>query len=91
MSKPTYRELATNFTLWCKFVLLEEQVSEREFNEMSIDEKLDILQGCFGHETQSESYKTGSATPELTHRSLKKLAYLFGEPLVRESERCAVF
>jgi hypothetical protein len=29
---------------------LEEQVSEREFNEMSIDEKLDILQGCFGHE-----------------------------------------
>jgi len=45
MSKPTYRELATNFTLWCKFVLLEEQVSEREFNEMSIGEKLDILQG----------------------------------------------
>jgi hypothetical protein len=44
MSKPTYRELATNFTLWCKSVLLEEQISEREFNEMSIDEKLDILQ-----------------------------------------------
>ena len=43
MSKPTYRELATSFTLWCKFVLFEEQVSEREFNEMSIDEKLDIL------------------------------------------------
>jgi len=41
MSKPAYRELATNFTLWCKFVLLEEQVSESEFNEMSIDEKLD--------------------------------------------------
>ena len=50
MSKPTYRELATNFTLWCKSVLLEEQISEREFNEISIDEKLDILQGCFGHE-----------------------------------------
>src|SRR5258707_118084 len=32
MSKPTYRELATNFDLWRKFVLLEEQVSEREFN-----------------------------------------------------------
>jgi hypothetical protein len=28
MSKPTYRELATNFTLWRKFVLLEEQVSD---------------------------------------------------------------
>jgi hypothetical protein len=55
MSKPTYRELATNFTLWCKFVLLEEQVSEREFNEMSIDEKLDILQGCFGPEIHSFS------------------------------------
>ena len=39
MSKLAYRELATNFTLWCKFVLLKEQVSEREFNEMSIDEK----------------------------------------------------
>jgi hypothetical protein len=23
MSEPTYRELATNFTLWCKFILLE--------------------------------------------------------------------
>ena len=45
MSTPTYRELAKNFTLWSKLVLLEEQVSEREFNEMSIDEKLDILQG----------------------------------------------
>jgi hypothetical protein len=53
MTKPTYRELATNFTLWCKFVLLEEQVSEREFNEMSIDEKLDILQGCFGQEIRA--------------------------------------
>ena len=53
MSKSTYRELATNFELWCKFVLLEEQVSEREFNEMSIDEKLDILQGCFGHEIRA--------------------------------------
>jgi hypothetical protein len=41
MSEPTYRELTTNFELWCKFVVLEEQVSEREFNEMSIDEKLD--------------------------------------------------
>jgi hypothetical protein len=55
MSKPTYRELATKFDLWCKFVLLEEQVSEREFNEMSIDEKLDILQGCFGHEIRALS------------------------------------
>jgi hypothetical protein len=50
VSKPTYLELATSFTLWCKVVLFEEQVSEREFNEMSIDEKLDILQGCFGAE-----------------------------------------
>ncbi len=41
MSKPTFRELATNFDLLRKFVLLEEQVSEREFNEMSIDEKLE--------------------------------------------------
>jgi hypothetical protein len=32
---------------------LEEQVFEREFNEMSIDEKLDILQGCFGHEIRA--------------------------------------
>ena len=47
VSKPTY------FTLWCKFVLFEEQVSEHEFNEMSIDEKLDILQGCFGHEIRA--------------------------------------
>jgi hypothetical protein len=67
MSKPTYRELATNFTLWCKFVLLEEQVSEREFNEMSIDEKLDILQGCFGPEIRalSPSPPTAAVTPRL--------------------------
>ena len=67
MSKPTYRELATNSTLWCKFVLLEEQVSEREFNEMSIDEKLDILQGCFGPEIHAFSPPPPSSavTPRL--------------------------
>jgi hypothetical protein len=44
---------------------LEEQVSEREFNEMSIDEKLDILQGCFGHEIRALSppLPTAAATP----------------------------
>jgi hypothetical protein len=45
MSKPSDRELATSFTLWCKLLFFEEQVSEREFEEMSIDEKLDILRG----------------------------------------------
>src|ERR1700704_1769486 len=68
MSKPTYRELATNFDLWCKFVLFEKQVSEREFNEMSIDEKLDILQGCFGHEIRALSPSpppTAAVTPRL--------------------------
>jgi len=67
MSKPNYRELATNFTLWCNFVLLEEQVSEREFNEMSIDEKLDILQGCFGLEIRalSPALPTAALTPRL--------------------------
>ena len=61
------KELATNFTLWCKFVLLEEQVSEREFNEMSIDEKLDILQGCFGHEIRAfpPPPPTAAVTPRL--------------------------
>jgi hypothetical protein len=32
--------------------------------------------------SQSESYKIASPAPELTHRSLKKLTYLFGLPLV---------
>jgi len=50
---PCLNQRDTHFTLWCKFVLLEEQVSEREFNEMSIDEKLDILQGCFDHEIRA--------------------------------------
>jgi hypothetical protein len=46
---------------------LEEQVSEREFNEMSIDEKLDILQGCFGPEIRalSPSPPTAAVTPRL--------------------------
>jgi len=55
MTKPSYRELATNFTLWCRFVVFENQVSEREFDEMSINEKLDILQGCFGSEIRALS------------------------------------
>ena len=53
VSKPSYRELATNFDLWCKVVFFEEQVSGREFDEMSIDEKLDILRGCFGSEIRA--------------------------------------
>jgi len=72
VSKPSYRELATNFDLWCKFVFFEEKVSEREFDEMSIDEKLDILLGCFGSEIralpqlQSPSAPlTAAATPRL--------------------------
>ena len=67
VSKPTYLELATSFTLWCKFVLFEEQVSGHEFNEMSIDEKLDILQGCFGPEIRALSPPppTAAATPRL--------------------------
>src|ERR1700736_6332542 len=72
MSKPAYRELATNFTLWCKFVLLKEQVSEREFNEMSIDEKLDILQGCFGHEIRAfPPLPTAAVTPRLRSGYIK--------------------
>ena len=37
MSKPTYRELATDFDLWCSFVCFENPVSEREFGQMSVD------------------------------------------------------
>lgn len=55
IDRPSYRELATNFALWCKYVFFEEQVSEREFREMSVDEKLDILQGCFGTEIRALS------------------------------------
>jgi hypothetical protein len=29
MSKPTYRELATNFTLWCKFVALASEGGDK--------------------------------------------------------------
>jgi hypothetical protein len=72
VSKPSYRELTTNFDLWCEFVFFEEQISEREFDEMSIDEKLDILLGCFGSEIpalpqlQSRSTPlTAAATPRL--------------------------
>jgi hypothetical protein len=63
VSKPSYRELATNFDLWCKFVFFEEQVSEREFDEMSIDEKLDILHGCFGSEIRALSQLQSPSTP----------------------------
>ena len=63
MSKPSYRELATNFDLWCEFVFFEEQISEREFDEMSIDEKLDILLGCFGSEIRALPQLQSPSTP----------------------------
>ena len=63
MSKPSYRELTTNFDLWCKFVFFEEQISEREFDEMSVDEKLDILLGCFGSEISALSQLQSPSTP----------------------------
>ena len=63
MSKPSYRELATNFDLWCEFVFFEEQISEREFDEMSIDEKLDILLGCFGSEIPALPQLQSPSTP----------------------------
>jgi len=52
-------------------VFFEEQISEREFDEMSIDEKLDILRGCFGSEIralpqlQTPSTPLAAATPSL--------------------------
>jgi hypothetical protein len=63
VSKPSYRELATNFDLWCEFVFFEEQISEREFDEMSIDEKLDILLGCFGSEIRALPQLQSPSTP----------------------------
>jgi hypothetical protein len=63
VSKPSYRELTTNFDLWCKFVFFEEQISEREFNEMPIDEKLDILLGCFGSEIRTLPQLQSPSTP----------------------------
>jgi hypothetical protein len=63
VSKPSYRELATNFDLWCKSVFLEEEISEREFDEMSIDEKLDILLGCFGSEIHALPQLQSPSTP----------------------------
>ena len=72
MSKPSYRELATNFDLWCKFVFFEEQVSEREFDEMSIDEKLDILRGCLGSEIRALPQLQSPSTP-LTAAAMPRL------------------
>ena len=37
--------------------------------------------------SQSESYKIARAAPELIHRPLKKVTYLFGEPLTRQGLR----
>ena len=63
MSKPALSRTSCKLRPWCKFVLLEEQVSEREFNEMSIDEKLDILQGCLSATRSARSRRRRPQPP----------------------------
>jgi hypothetical protein len=46
--KPTYFEQATNFRLWSEYVDPSGHLTESEFNEMTVAEKISIIEGCFG-------------------------------------------
>jgi hypothetical protein len=47
---PTYREISECFTLWMEYVDPSGIDTETEFNQMSTDTKIEILESCFGKE-----------------------------------------
>jgi hypothetical protein len=55
MSSPTYSEIAGSFGLWEEYVDPSGHMTEEQFDEMTLSERMDFIVGCFGREeAQSE-------------------------------------
>ena len=48
MEQPSNKEIATDYELWCEYVDPNNEMEEDEFNLLSIYEKLEIIEDCFG-------------------------------------------
>jgi hypothetical protein len=50
MNSPTYAQIAGNFGLWEEYVDRSGHMTEEQFDEMTISERMDFIVGCFGRE-----------------------------------------
>jgi hypothetical protein len=48
--KPTYDDIANNYTLWCEYVDPDQTISDAEFRQMTPDEKIQIQIDIWGAE-----------------------------------------
>ena len=54
MSTPTIKEMASNFQVWAEYVDPAAVVEEEEFEKMSVEEKVRIIESVFGPEEPEE-------------------------------------
>lgn len=52
----TYEDIATNWNLWTEHVDPDGEMSREEFDESAVEEKVQILNDCFGPEMQYCAY-----------------------------------
>ena len=54
MRTPTIKEMASNFQVWAEYVDPAAVVEEKKFEEMSVEEKVQIIESVFGPEKPEE-------------------------------------
>jgi len=52
--KPSYLETAENYNLWGEYVDPDGTTTEAEFDEWTVEEKVNIMKDCFGPEETSD-------------------------------------
>ena len=48
----TYNQIAESYKLWTEYVDNNPELTEEQFDEMSIEEKASVMVDCFGPETE---------------------------------------
>ena len=48
MNAPTNNEIATSYALWVEYVDADGTMSEAEFNDITIEQKLALIEAAFG-------------------------------------------
>ena len=54
MLYPTYNEIAANWALWCEYADTGAEMEREEWESMPVTERLDLIVGCFGDETEEQ-------------------------------------
>ena len=52
-TKYTYQKIAEDFALWAEFVDTDATMTEAEFNELSIEEKVQLQVDAFGPQVEA--------------------------------------